>query len=43
MASPTKKTDLIRKRKSHNKGKSRKAALRSNGTTKSHEDLFEDK
>jgi hypothetical protein len=42
MASPTKRTKLIRKRKTHNQGKKRKAADRANGTTKSMEELFGD-
>lgn len=42
MASPTKRTDLIRRRKQTGKGKVRKAAARTNGTTKSFEELFGD-
>ena len=42
MASATKKSDLIRKRKEHNKGKVRKAKLRSDGTTRTMAELFED-
>ena len=43
MASPTKKTRKIRRRKEAKKGRKRKAALRSNGTTKSAAELFGDK
>jgi hypothetical protein len=43
MASKTKRTELIRTRKTVNRGKKRKAALRSKGTTKSKKDLFGDK
>lgn len=43
MASPTKKTKLIRKRKEANKGKDRKRVIKSNGTTKTAADLFGDK
>ncbi len=42
MASPTKKTRKIRKRKEAQKGKTRKAKLRKNGTTKTAVELFGD-
>lgn len=42
MASPTKRTKLIRKRKETSKGKKRKAIVRSKGTTKSRKELFAD-
>lgn len=40
MASPTKRTRKIRRRKESKKGKKRKAALRLNGTTLSAAQLF---
>lgn len=42
MASKTKKTTFRRKRKQSNMGKTRKAALRNKGTTKSKAELFGD-
>ena len=42
MASPTKKTRKIRKRKEAGKGKKRKAEARSKGTTRSAAELFGD-
>ena len=42
MASPTKKTDLIRKRKARSTNRKRRAANRTNGTTKSAAELFGD-
>ena len=43
MASATKKTQRIRKRKQAKKGKVRKAQNRNNGTTKTPSELFGDK
>ena len=43
MATPTKKTELIRERKKTKAGRKRKAKVRTNGTTKSEKDLFGDK
>ncbi len=43
MASKTKKTELIRKRKVSNQGGKRKAKLRSEGTTRTAKELFGDK
>lgn len=43
MASKTKRTELIRKRKVTNAGKERKRQARSAGTTKSQKELFGDK
>lgn len=43
MASATKQTESIRKRKATKAGAKRKAKLRNSGTTKSAKDLFEDK
>lgn len=43
MASPTKKTDLIRKNKKANSGKTRKKKNKNKGTTPSNEELFGDK
>lgn len=40
MASPTKKTELIRKNKKANQGKVRKAKNRNQGTTVSRDKLF---
>ena len=40
MASKTKRTELIRKRKKTAKGKKRKAAARTKGTTRSKKELF---
>ncbi len=42
MASKTKKTEHIRKRKKATSGTKRKAALRNKGTTKSAKVLFKD-
>lgn len=42
MASPTKQTELKRKRRDSKSGKVRKAANRNKGTTKSAEELFGD-
>jgi len=42
MASPTRKTEKNRKRKIATQGKKRKAAIRTNGTTKSKNELFGD-
>ncbi len=42
MASKTKKTELQRKHKVARQGTKRKAALRTNGSTKSAKDLFQD-
>ena len=42
MASPTKQTESIRKRKKTAQGRKRKAAIRNNGTTKSAAELFGD-
>ena len=42
MASPTKIVKGIRKNKKTNQGKKRKAAIRTNGTTKSKAELFGD-
>ena len=42
MASKTKKTEYIREHKRSTKGKKRKAALRSKGTTKNKKTLFGD-
>ncbi len=43
MASPTQQTELIRKRKKSGQGKKRKAKNRTEGTTKTPEELFGDK
>lgn len=43
MASKTKATEMKRKRKVQNQGKRRKAASRTNGSTKSPKALFGDK
>ena len=43
MASRTKRTDSIRRRKQTTQGKKRKAALQSKGTTRSPAELFGDK
>ncbi len=40
MASPTKKTKIIRKKKKANAGKVRKAKNRNQGTTRSKNELF---
>lgn len=42
MASPTKKTSRIRKMKLSGKGNKRKSKVRTEGTTKSKEELFGD-
>ena len=42
MASKTKKTEYIREHKRSTKGKKRKAALRTKGTTKNKKTLFGD-
>ncbi|MCB0366489.1 MAG: hypothetical protein H6624_20035 [Bdellovibrionaceae bacterium] len=42
MASPTKKTSRVRKMKLATKGRKRKAKNRTQGTTKSKEELFGD-
>ncbi|WP_255490115.1 hypothetical protein ACLSU7_12555 [Bdellovibrio sp. HCB185ZH] len=42
MASKTKKTEYIREKKKTTSGKKRKAAVRTNGTTKSAKVLFKD-
>ncbi len=42
MASKTKKTEYIRSRKVSTSGTKRKAALRTNGSTKSAKELFKD-
>ncbi len=42
MASKTKRTRTIRKNKVTTRGKKRKAALRTKGTTKSRKELFGD-
>ena len=42
MASPAKRTGLIRKRKKSAEGRKRKAKLRTNGTTRSEAELFGD-
>ena len=43
MASKTKRTETIRTRKQAARGKKRKAALRTKGTTKARKELFGDK
>jgi hypothetical protein len=43
MASKTMKTESIRQHKANTRGKKRKAALRTKGSTKSQKDLFGDK
>jgi hypothetical protein len=42
MASKTQKTEHQRKRKNQNQGKKRKAKLRTQGSTKSPKELFQD-
>lgn len=42
MASKTKKTETVRARKAASCGTKRKAALRTNGSTKSAKELFQD-
>jgi hypothetical protein len=42
VASKTKKTEYIREKKRTTSGKKRKAAVRTNGTTKSSKELFKD-
>ena len=42
MASPTKRTDLIRERKKTKAGNKRKAKDRNQGTTKTAKELFQD-
>lgn len=43
MASKTQKTEAVRARKVVSRGKKRKAAVRTKGTTKSQKELFGDK
>lgn len=43
MASKTKKLETVRDRKAARRGRKRKAALRTNGSTKSQKALFGDK
>lgn len=43
MASPTKRTGIIRKRKKTAQGRKRKSELRNQGSTKSAAELFGDK
>lgn len=43
MASKTQRTEKRRERKANTRGKKRKAALRTNGSTKSEKELFGDK